>query len=130
MFLLAIGAAFLGLGMLLFFDRALLALGNLLFVAAFPFLIGFQRSVRFFNPIARPQRRAAILFFLGGLLLVILGFTFIGMVLELVGMVALFRSFLGVAVEMGRRLPVLGTLLSFPVVDRVVAFVAQRRLPV
>ena len=40
------GSVFLFLGMILFFDRVLLAFGNILFVAGLACLIGFQRTYR------------------------------------------------------------------------------------
>lgn len=60
MFMMGLGAAFTGLGVLLFFDRALLALGNVLFVGGFPFLIGVKHTLALFNPLARGARYVVV----------------------------------------------------------------------
>lgn len=60
--LISLGALFFFLGIIFLLDRGLLALGNLLFLAykkilffsGFPFLIGFQTTLAFFNPIKHP----------------------------------------------------------------------------
>jgi hypothetical protein len=41
--LLGFGSFMMLMGIVFFFDRGLLALGNLMFLSAFPFLIGFSR---------------------------------------------------------------------------------------
>merc|ERR1712122_307583 len=42
------GVAFLFLGMLLLFDKGLLAVGNILFLSGLAFVIGLERTFRFF----------------------------------------------------------------------------------
>uniref|UniRef100_A0A8C6V104 Uncharacterized protein n=1 Tax=Neogobius melanostomus TaxID=47308 RepID=A0A8C6V104_9GOBI len=42
------GVFFLFFGMILFFDKALLAIGNILFVVGLAFMIGLERTFRFF----------------------------------------------------------------------------------
>merc|ERR1712037_577970 len=71
-FLGLISGLFLFLGVIFFFDWALLAIGNIMFVAAFPFLIGFQRTIMFFNPFSGARRSKLI-----GILLFISGFTLV-----------------------------------------------------
>ena len=41
------------LGVLLFFDRKLIAMGDILFLAGFAFLSGFQRTIRYVAPPAQ-----------------------------------------------------------------------------
>ncbi|KAL6043379.1 golgi transport 1B [Balamuthia mandrillaris] len=122
------GLFFTFFGVLLFFDRGLLAIGNLLFLAGVTLVIGPHKTFLFFF-----QRRKIVgtICFLGGIMLVILGYTFIGMLIEGFGFANLFGDFMPVVVSFARRMPILGTLLDLPgirhVVDRIVE---SRRLPV
>ncbi|KAF3855048.1 hypothetical protein F7725_023103 [Dissostichus mawsoni] len=86
------GVFFLFFGMVLFFDKALLAIGNILFVAGLSFVIGLERTFRFFF---QKHKVKATSFFLGG-------------------------GFFPVAVGFIRRVPVLGSLLSLPGISRLV----------
>lgn len=64
--MISLGSFFFFIGVLMIFDRGLMALGNLLFLGyynylcvfylnrGFPFLIGFQTTLAFFNPIRHP----------------------------------------------------------------------------
>lgn len=56
MFMAGLGGVFMFLGVILFFDSALLGLGNVLFLGAFPFLIGVRKTMALFNPMARNAR--------------------------------------------------------------------------
>uniref|UniRef100_A0A3P9CDR8 Golgi transport 1Bb n=1 Tax=Maylandia zebra TaxID=106582 RepID=A0A3P9CDR8_9CICH len=87
------GVFFLFFGMMLFFDKALLAIGNILFVSGLSFVIGLERTFSFF---------------LGGVL-----------VGSIYGFFLLFRGFFPVAVGFIRRVPVLGSLLSLPGISAV-----------
>ena len=81
------GSIFLALGVLLLFDRALLSLGNLLFLAGIVFWIGMKRAVLIFlNP---EKWRGTVCFFLG-ITLVVFGFPIIGMLIEVFGIINLF----------------------------------------
>lgn len=85
--LTAFGSLFLFLGVLLLFDRALLALGNFLFLGGITMLIGTGKTLQFF---LRREKMRATICFLGGMLLVIFHFTFIGILVELFGIINLF----------------------------------------
>ncbi|VDO73247.1 unnamed protein product [Schistosoma margrebowiei] len=87
--MLAFGVGFLCLGVLFFFDGALLALGNVLFLGGIGCLIGLQKACTFF--FRRTSLKGAVFFF-GGISVVLFGFPFIGMLLEIYGMINLFRS--------------------------------------
>jgi len=169
------GVFFLFFGMVLFFDKALLAIGNvswpmtplplrptvrhlphlprvsvvqILFVSGLSFVIGLERTFRFFF---QKHKVKATGFFLGGVLVVLIGWPIIGVVLEIYGFFLLFRSaqaerkqspqsmrftglgsfslslilslgnrgFFPVAVGFIRRVPVLGSLLSLPGISKV-----------
>ncbi|XP_027694382.1 vesicle transport protein GOT1B [Vombatus ursinus] len=105
------GVFFLFFGMILFFDKALLAIGNVLFVAGLAFVIGLERTFRFFF---QKHKVKATGFFLGGVFVVLIGWPLIGMILEIYGFFLLFRGFFPVVVGFIRRVPVLGSLLNLP----------------
>lgn len=81
------GIFFLFVGVVLFFDATLLALGNVLFVAGIAMLIGPQRTLTFF---ARKQKIRGTLCFFTGMALVFLRLTFLGILVETVGFLNLF----------------------------------------
>ncbi|XP_060551528.1 vesicle transport protein GOT1B-like isoform X2 [Ruditapes philippinarum] len=105
------GVAFLFLGILFFFDKGLLAIGNILFIAGLAFVIGLERTFRFFF---QRHKVKATSFFIGGMLVVLLGWPVIGMVLEIYGFFLLFSGFFPVAINFLRRVPVIGTILYLP----------------
>ena len=57
------------LGVLLFFDGGLLAIGNILFLSGLLFVIGFVRTLNFFS---RREKIRGTFAFLGGIFLVFL----------------------------------------------------------
>ncbi|CAL1540888.1 unnamed protein product [Lymnaea stagnalis] len=105
------GIAFLFLGMLLLFDKGLLAIGNILFISGLAFVIGLERTFRFFF---QKHKLKATGFFVGGMLIVLLGWPIVGMCVELYGFFLLFSGFFPVAVNFLRRVPVVGSILNLP----------------
>lgn len=99
------GALFMFLGVILFFDGALLALGNVcvykayrlmnaqlssiqvLFLSGITLIIGPQKTFYFF---ARKNKLRGTLCFLGGILLVFFKWPFVGFVVEIFGFLNLF----------------------------------------
>ncbi|XP_075016527.1 vesicle transport protein GOT1B isoform X1 [Calonectris borealis] len=121
------GVFFLFFGMILFFDKALLAIGNVLFVAGLSFVIGLERTFRFFF---QKHKMKATGFFLGGVLIVLIGWPLIGMILEIYGFFLLFRGFFPVVVGFIRRVPVLGYLLNLPGISSITFIPSERLLDV
>ncbi|XP_053693689.1 vesicle transport protein GOT1B [Sabethes cyaneus] len=111
------GVAFLFLGVLLLFDKGLLAIGNILFICGLACVIGLERTFRFF--FQKHKVKASIAFF-GGIMIVLLGFPLIGMLIETYGFILLFSGFFPVAINFLRRVPVLGSFLNMPGVSKVV----------
>ncbi|CAG9789807.1 unnamed protein product [Diatraea saccharalis] len=111
------GMTFLFLGVLLLFDKGLLAIGNILFISGLSCIIGLQRTFFFF--FQRHKVKASVAFF-GGIVIVLLGWPMIGMVAEIYGFLLLFRGFLPAAVNFLRMVPVLGSLLNLPVIRGIV----------
>ena len=105
------GIAFLFLGVLLLFDKGLLAIGNILFISGLAFVIGLERTFKFFFQWHKAKATAA---FFGGIAVVLFGWPLVGMIIEVYGFVLLFSGFFPVAINFLRRIPVIGTLLNMP----------------
>jgi len=113
--LLFLGVVFLILGVLFFFDSALLALGDLLFLTGLTLTIGFSRTVRFFS--RRDRLRGIISFFLG-IVLVMLRWPIFGMTCQLYGLIYLFGQFFPIAAESMKDIPVIGKIFTTPAVEQ------------
>ncbi|CAF4485108.1 unnamed protein product [Rotaria magnacalcarata] len=81
------GVGFIFLGMIFLFDKGLLAVGNILFLAGLSMIIGFERTLRFF--FQRNKIKATLLFF-GGISIVLFGYPLVGMIFEIYGFFLLF----------------------------------------
>ncbi|RHY06836.1 hypothetical protein DYB30_004540 [Aphanomyces astaci] len=115
--LLGLGFAFLFLGVMLFFDAALLAIGDVLFLSGLALTIGLSRTIKFFT---RVERWRGIVCFLGGIVLVMMRWPMVGMVVQSFGFLNLFGSFFPVAVAFLRQTPIVGTVLNLPVIGDIV----------
>jgi hypothetical protein len=115
--LAAFGVAFLMLGVMLLFDKGLLAVGNILFISGLAFIIGLERTFWFF--FQKHKWKASLAFF-SGITVVLIGWPLIGMIFESYGFVLLFRGFFPAALSFLTRVPVLGTILSLPLINKVV----------
>lgn len=118
------GVLFLFLGIVFFFDATLLALGNVLFVAGIAMLIGPQKTLLFF---ARKQKIRGTICFFSGMALVFLRWTFVGMIIEMVGFLNLFGDFFPVILNFLRQVPIVGQLLSLPVIGAAMDHLAGAR---
>jgi len=115
------GVFFLFLGVIFIFDKGLLALGNILFLTGLSFVIGLERTFRFF--FQRHKIRGSAAFF-GGIFIVLFGWPLVGMIIEMYGFIVLFSGFLPVAVNFLRRVPVLGSILNFPILNKIINKIA------
>lgn len=122
--LTSFGALFMFLGVMLFFDGALLALGNLLFLAGLTLIIGPHKTFYFF---ARKQKLRGTACFIGGILLVFLKWPFVGFVIETFGFLNLFGDFFPVILTFLRQLPGVGHVLSLPYIRDVADRIAGSR---
>uniref|UniRef100_A0A336LUM9 CSON002262 protein n=1 Tax=Culicoides sonorensis TaxID=179676 RepID=A0A336LUM9_CULSO len=111
------GITFLILGILLIFDKGLLAIGNILFICGLGCVIGLERTFRFF--FQKHKLRASLAFF-GGIVVVLLGFPLIGMLIESYGFFLLFSGFFPVAINFLRRVPILRNILNAPGINTVI----------
>ncbi|KAI9001945.1 Got1/Sft2-like family-domain-containing protein [Gaertneriomyces semiglobifer] len=85
------GIFFFVVGVMLFLDKGLMAVGNLLFVSGITFLLTPSRTVAFFS---RRDRLSSTACFLSGIVLVLIRWPFVGLVLEVFGVFNLFGPFL------------------------------------
>ncbi|SNX87966.1 probable GOT1 - Membrane protein required for ER to Golgi transport [Melanopsichium pennsylvanicum] len=122
--LVSFGTFFIFVGIILFFDAALLALGNVLFTAGIALLIGPQKTFYFF---ARKQKIRGTICFFAGMLLVFCKWAVIGMLIEAFGFLNLFGDFFPVILNFLRQLPVIGNILSLPGVAAVLDRLAGSR---
>ncbi|KAK8214270.1 Got1/Sft2-like family-domain-containing protein [Phyllosticta capitalensis] len=99
------GGFFLLAGVMMFFDRALLAMGNILFICGLTLLIGLQKTLLFF---ARRQKIAGTASFLCGIVLILLRWPLIGFVVELYGIFVLFGDFFATIAGFVRPVPYIG----------------------
>lgn len=103
------GAFFLVGGVILFFDRAMLAMGNILFLAGITLLLGPQRTMLFF---ARRQKWKGSGAFLLGIVLILMRWTFFGFVAESYGLFILFGEFFKTIAGFAYNIPVIGPYLA------------------
>lgn len=111
------GISLLILGVLLLFDKGLLAIGNILFISGLACVIGIQRTLRFFFQVQKIKATAC---FFGGIVIVLIGWPLIGMIFEFYGFILLFSGFFPVAVNFLRRVPILGTFLNLPIISGII----------
>jgi len=98
----------------------------LLFIAGVAVTIGIQNTGRF----VRKHVKGSVLF-LGGVVLVLMGWTWIGFIVETYGFWLLFKGFIPTALTLFRRVPVLGKILDLPILKSVINRVApMQTLPV
>lgn len=109
--LTAFGLAFSVLGILLLFDKGLLAMGNVLYLSGVMLIIGPSRSVKFF--FQKRKVKASVFFFIG-MAVVLFGWPIVGMAVEIFGFINLFGDFFPVVIAFLRRAPVSGKILSLP----------------
>ncbi|GIL63006.1 hypothetical protein Vafri_17163 [Volvox africanus] len=114
--LTAFGILFTILGMLLLFDRGLIAMGNLLFLAGLTTTIGLHSTVSFFM---KKKNRKGSVFYLGGCAVVVYGWAVVGLALEAYGFWLLFCEFFPTVLQFLRRVPVLSKVLDLPVLKLV-----------
>ncbi|XP_020679742.1 vesicle transport protein GOT1 isoform X1 [Dendrobium catenatum] len=83
------GVFFSFLGIIFFFDKGLLAMGNILFIAGLMLTIGLKSTMLFF---AKPKNYKGTISFGVGFFLLLIGWPFFGMILEAYGFIVLFSS--------------------------------------
>jgi hypothetical protein len=119
--LMGIGGLFFLLGVMLFFDSGLIAIGDVLFLVGITLTIGVQTTVKFF---ARKERIRGTVCFLGGMLLVLWRWSIVGVFVQGFGFLNLFGAFFPMAVQFLRHTPFVGQVLALPGISVVVDMLA------
>lgn len=101
--MLGISGALYGMAILLFFDRALLMLSNILFLVGLYILVGLSEVIMFF---ARKIKGSIALFI--GLVFIVVGFKFIGVLLQLYGVYEFFKVYALKFLSYFEYVPILG----------------------
>ena len=120
--LTAAGLLFTMLGVLLFFDGALLAVGNLLFLSGVFLILGLERTKNFFFQKSKLRGTA---FFFAGILLVIFKWAKIGFAVELFGFMNLFGNFVPHVILVARHTPGLSKVLELPGVKQACDYLSK-----
>ena len=107
--LLGSGAVIVMFGISLFFNKTLMRLGNLLFIAGVPMTIGPTRTAGYF--LNKEKYRATACLALG-IFLVFVGMPVLGMILEVFGILNLFGNMFPVLLAVAKQMPVIGPILK------------------
>ncbi|KAL4787157.1 vesicle transport protein [Aspergillus varians] len=103
----------------MFFDRSLLAMGNILFLIGLTLIIGLEKTFAFFS---RRQKLKGTVAFALGIMLILFRWPLTGFLIELYGLFILFGDFLVTIGQFVGNVPVVG-----PVVQRVLETLAGGR---
>ena len=112
------GCFFTFLGVMMFLDSAMLTLGNLLFVSGVFLVMGKDRCISFF--FERSRWRASGCFFVG-ILLVMFGWCFIGLLIQGFGGLNLFGNFFPMVLRVLEMAPFVGSIFRHPSVQNILA---------
>ncbi|WJX80546.1 hypothetical protein P8452_63532 [Trifolium repens] len=108
--LIGFGIFFTFLGIVLFFDRGLLALGNIFWLAGVAILLGWRSTWSLFTSRANYKGTAA---FLLGLFFIFVRWPIVGIILEIYGFVFLFGGFWSSVKVFLYHIPVVGWIIRF-----------------
>ncbi|KAL2038688.1 hypothetical protein N7G274_008446 [Stereocaulon virgatum] len=103
------GGFFLVGGVIMFFDRAMLAMGNILFLVGLTLIIGLQKTAVFF---ARRQKWNGTAAFVAGILLILVRWPLVGFLVELYGIFVLFGDFFSTIGGFAGNIPVVGPYIQ------------------
>jgi hypothetical protein len=121
------GLVFTLLGILFLFDQGLLAFGNILLLGGVSITIGIGKTFVFFFQMKKIKGTSC---FLGGIFLVLIGWPFVGMCIEVYGFLGLFGDFFPTIIMFLRQIPFLGPLLSLPGIRTIVDSIGGDKLSV
>jgi hypothetical protein len=96
-----------GIGILLFFDRALIMLANLLFLAGLFILVGFSGTIVFFAKKIKGSLALII-----GFVFIIIGYKVIGTIIQLYGIYEFFKLYAIKFLSYFEWVPIIGPYIS------------------
>ncbi|EEF32636.1 Vesicle transport protein GOT1B, putative [Ricinus communis] len=105
------GIFFSFMGIIFFFDKGLLAMGNILFISGVSLTIGPKSTMQFFM---KRQNFKGTISFGAGFFFVVIGWPIIGMILESYGFIVLFSGFWPTLAVFMQRIPILGWVFQQP----------------
>ncbi|XP_073134385.1 vesicle transport protein GOT1-like isoform X1 [Henckelia pumila] len=114
------GVFFSFLGIIFFFDKGLLAMGNVLFISGVALTIGLKSSAQFF--MKRSNFKGTVSFG-AGFVLVVIGWAILGMILEAYGFVVLFSGFWPTLAVFLQKIPIIGWIFQQPLVRSVCSLI-------
>eukprot|EP00922_Rhytidocystis_sp_ex-Travisia-forbesii_P008241 GHVS01012144.1.p1 GENE.GHVS01012144.1~~GHVS01012144.1.p1 ORF type:complete len:137 (-),score=10.66 GHVS01012144.1:149-559(-) len=113
-------------GVMLFFDRALLSLGNLAFLTGLGFLLGLNKLTKFF---LKKDKLLGSFFYFCGFILIVYGHSLVGLLIEMYGVWRLFSAFLPNIIASAKLTPI-GFIFNIPGIRQISQWIYdQRRLP-
>ncbi|KAI3905122.1 hypothetical protein MKX01_017368 [Papaver californicum] len=121
------GIFFSFLGIIFFFDKGLLAMGNILFLSGVMLTIGLKSTMQFFM---KRQNYKGTISFGAGFFFVLIGWPIIGMILEAYGFIVLFSGFWPTLVLFLQRIPIIGYIFQQPFVTSFMDKYRGKRVPV
>ncbi|KAM7486410.1 hypothetical protein LguiA_002419 [Lonicera macranthoides] len=110
--LIGFGFFFSFLGVILFFDRGLLALGNIFCLAGVSLLLGWRSTLQLFTN--RKNYKGSVCFILG-LFFIFVRWPVVGIILEIYSCVVLFGGFWPSVRAFLYQIPIFGWILQYPI---------------
>ena len=124
--MLALGATFYLLGLVMFCDRLFLFLGNLGFLVGTGYLVGPFTLVTFF---IRPSKLKGTALFFIGLFLLIVGWSILATLLQTYGLFILFRDFIPQLFASTKYIPKVGPYICSSVfLNNLVANISGQKI--
>jgi hypothetical protein len=114
---------------MLIFDRFLLSIGNVSFLMGLCFLLGLQKTGRFF---LRKEKAVGTGTYFTGIALILYGWAFFGFLIQLYGFWKLFSSFIPNVIQSLKMIPGVNVIFNMPGIGMILNKVndSQKRLPV
>ncbi|XP_031112998.1 vesicle transport protein GOT1 isoform X3 [Ipomoea triloba] len=109
--LIGFGILFTFLAIILFFDRGLLALGNILWLAGVSLLLGWRSTLQIFTNRMNYKGSASILL---GIFFIFVRWPILGIIMEVYGCIVLFGGFWPSVKVFLYQIPVIGWILRYP----------------
>ncbi|XP_062116932.1 vesicle transport protein GOT1 isoform X2 [Humulus lupulus] len=108
--LIGFGIFFSLLGVILFFDRGLLALGNIFWLTGVALLLGWGATWRLFT---NPANYKGSISFLLGLFFIFVRWPIVGIIFEIYGCIVLFGGFWPSVKVFLCQIPIVGWIISY-----------------